>query len=272
MAQKDKTFTVGHNEFSDLTWEEFRAKYTGFKDRSNYLRSKDNTKRSVYKYQGLDIPDDVDWTTQGAVTDVKNQMECGSCWAFSTTGSVEGANAIASGTLVSLSEQMLVSCDTNDGGCNGGLMDNAFSWIEANGGLCSEDDYPYVSGSGASGTCDKTCSPVVTVTGYTDVDSGSEEALKEAVAAHPVSVAIEADQSAFQMYSGGVFSTTTCGTNLDHGVLAVGYGTMDGTPYWKVKNSWGESWGDNGYILMEYGVDMCGIALEPSYPTGVSTL
>merc|ERR1711879_578354 len=154
------------------------------------------------------------------------------------------------------------------GGCQGGLMDNAFGWIKENG-LCSEDSYPYTSGGGATGTCQKSkCSPAVTITGYTDVPAKDEDALKTAVAQQPVSVAIEADKSVFQLYRSGVLDSASCGTKLDHGVLIVGYGTESGKDYWKVKNSWGPTWGMEGYLLMSRGNNMCGIAQQPSYPTG----
>merc|ERR1711972_315432 len=146
-------------------------------------------------------------------------------------------------------------------------MDNAFKWIETNG-ICSEADYPYTSGSGTTGTCKSPkCSPVVSITGYTDVPTNDEDALKAAVSKQPVSVAIEADKSAFQLYSGGVLDNSGCGTNLDHGVLVVGYGS-DGKDYWKVKNSWGASWGEEGYIRMVRNKNMCGISQQASYPTG----
>jgi C1A family cysteine protease len=216
----------------------------------------------------------VNWVKAGAVTGVKNQGQCGSCWSFSTTGALEGAVAIATGMkdLVGLSEQQLIDCSTEQGnqGCNGGLMDDAFQYIISNGGLTTEDQYPY-SATGPN-TCNTSVSLVSTCTGFCDVQSGSEDALAAAVAVGPVSVAIEADQNCFQFYSGGVLSDPSCGTNLDHGVLAVGYGMYQSTtPYWYVKNSWGASWGMDGYVLLAKGtggVGECGIASEPSYPTG----
>jgi len=253
------------NEFADLTWEEFRVGRFGYNKKTSGFRA---NKIGVDLRGLISVPDSIDWTTKGAVTGVKNQEQCGSCWAFSTTGSTEGAVEIKSGKLTSLSEQQLVDCSGSYGnmGCGGGLMDYAFKYIIANKGLCSEASYPYTA---QDGTCQTSCTKVSTISSYKDVAQNSEDALQAAVASQPVSVAIEADQSGFQFYSSGVF-TGACGTSLDHGVLAVGYGTQSGQDYWKVKNSWGASWGTQGYILMArnfqapYG--QCGIAMEPSYP------
>jgi hypothetical protein len=263
------SYTLGVNEFADLTAEEFVSIYVGGY-RPEIKRAEIEGLRHVFdKDEALD--DAVDWVSKGAVTPVKNQGQCGSCWAFSTTGAVEGAYFTASGKLLSLSEEDLVQCDHNgDQGCNGGLMDHAFDWVKKNG-ICSEEDYPYTSGGGKRGQCrSPRCSSIVTVTGHVDVDSGDEDALKSAVAKQPVSVAIEADKSAFQLYKGGVLDSKGCGKQLDHGVLLVGYGTDAGKDYWKVKNSWGASWGEEGYIRLSRGNNMCGIAQQPSYPTGAT--
>eukprot|EP00178_Gracilaria_changii_P020956 TRINITY_DN6180_c0_g1_i1.p2 TRINITY_DN6180_c0_g1~~TRINITY_DN6180_c0_g1_i1.p2 ORF type:complete len:184 (+),score=28.55 TRINITY_DN6180_c0_g1_i1:67-552(+) len=159
-------------------------------------------------------------------------------------------------------------------GCQGGLMDQAFEYVIKHGGICSESSYPY-SATGPNQCQASSCTDVTSITGYTDVQHNDEDQLKAAVAQQPVSIAIEADQSAFQFYSGGVFNDASCGTNLDHGVLIVGYGNESGQDYWRVKNSWGASWGLNGYILMARGSGsgspgMCGLAMQPSYPTGAS--
>jgi KDEL-tailed cysteine endopeptidase len=269
---KKLSYTLGHNIFSDLTGDEFFAAKLGFN--SSFHRQRTYSQRPLHiKLPGVSLPTSVDWVASGAVTGVKNQGSCGSCWAFSTTGAIEGAYAIATGSLTSLSEEDLVQCDTTDSGCSGGLMDNAFRWVESHG-IASEAAYPYTSSSGTSGTCStsKSNSPVVTISGYTDVTSEDEDALLSAVAQQPVSVAIEADKSVFQLYSSGVFDSSSCGTSLDHGVLVVGYGTdsSEGKEYWKVKNSWGTTWGEDGYIRMVRGSNMCGVATEPSYPTGAS--
>jgi len=206
------------------------------------------------------------------VTPVKNQGDCGSCWAFSATGSIECNYAIAHGQLNSLSEQQLVDCSVSEGnlGCDGGEMDSAFKYVMKEGGLCSETEYPYTAKDGKcqSSTCGTKYDPVKS---YTDVTKQDEQALEDAAVLGCVSVAIEADQFAFQYYSSGVL-TGTCGTNLDHGVLVVGYGTESGQEYWKVKNSWGTSWGEDGYVLICKDCNQngnqgeCGINDDPSYP------
>ena len=227
----------------------------------------------MHVHKGDAPPAAVDWVTKGGVTAVKNQGRCGSCWAFSTTGSTEGAYFAATGKLVSLSEEDLVQCDTVDAGCQGGLMDNGFTFIEKNG-VAAEEAYPYISGTGIRGMCskDKESAKVVTVTGFTDVPHEDEVALLSAVAQQPVSIAIEADKSVFQMYKSGVLDNKGCGTKLDHGVLVVGYGTDNGKDYWKVKNSWGPTWGEAGYIRFIRGSNQCGIASQASYPTGAKAV
>jgi len=265
--KQEHSYTLGMNEMGDMTHAEFKATKLGYNkiDRS-YARSKN----AAGPHQHVkNAPAKVDWRNKGAVTPIKNQQQCGSCWAFSTTGSTEGAFAIATGKLISLSEQQLVDCSGSFGnqGCEGGLMDQAFEYIISVNGLTTESNYPYTA---MDGSCNSTAAAasVVTIGAYTDVTSGSESALINAVAIGPVSVAIEADQACFQFYSSGILNDPTCGTNLDHGVLAVGYDQSGG--FWIVKNSWGTSWGMNGYVEIALGMDECGINTEPSYPTGAA--
>jgi C1A family cysteine protease len=251
-------WTMGVNQFADLSPAEFKN-YLGLKPRDNsYLRSK-----NVHVLTGA-LPNDIDWVSKGAVTPVKDQAQCGSCWAFSTTGSMEGAVQVATGKLNSLSEQQLVDCAGSSGnqGCNGGLMDDAFNWIVSHEGLGSEASYPYTA---RDGTC-KDVPSVSSIKGYKDVQQGSEPSLMDALQMQPISIAIEADQSSFQMYKSGVF-TGPCGANLDHGVLLVGAGSDGGQDYWRVKNSWGSTWGDDGYIRIIRNKNMCGLANMASYPT-----
>ncbi|KAI7742593.1 hypothetical protein M8C21_011931 [Ambrosia artemisiifolia] len=239
----DHSYKLGLNKFADLSNEEYRMMYTGVKtvgDKKTLTKVKSD--RYAFK-SGDSLPEFVDWRDQGAVTAVKDQGSCGSCWAFSTTGSVEGVNKIVTGDLISVSEQELVNCDTSyNQGCNGGLMDYAFEFIIKNGGIDTEDDYPY---TGKDGKCDKNKknAKVVTIDSYEDVPVNDESSLKKAVSNQPVAVAIEAGGRDFQFYTSGIF-TGSCGTALDHGVLAAGYGTEDGKDYWLVKNSWGAEWGE----------------------------
>jgi len=265
--KQNHTYTLGMNAMGDMTLAEYKATKLGLNATANsYLRSKN----TAGPHNHVKAPASVDWRTQGAVTPIKDQGQCGSCWAFSTTGSTEGAAFIATKNkpLVSLSEQQLVDCSGAEGnqGCNGGLMDQAFQYIITNKGITTEAAYPYTAQDGTCKT--KNVPAAVTITGFTDVQQGNEAALASAVAIGPVSVAIEADQACFQFYTSGILSDPSCGTQLDHGVLAVGYGTQSGTDYWIVKNSWGTSWGMSGYVLIERGTNECGIASMNSYPTG----
>lgn len=265
---KGLSWTMGLNQFADLNGDEFAAKYVG-----GYRAASTDKNYELSHLRNVDVPTEVDWSTKGAVTPIKNQGQCGSCWAFSTTGSTEGISFISTGKLPSLSEQQLVDCSGSFGnqGCNGGLMDNAFKYIISNKGICSEESYPY---TGADGTCkSSSCTVAATITGYKDVPQDSDTAMMSAVAQQPVSVAVEADQSSFQFYTSGVLTSNACGTNLDHGVLVVGYGSEQGDDFYKVKNSWGASWGLKGYILLgrgssyNNGQGQCGVLMQPSYPT-----
>lgn len=257
----ENTMTLGVNEFADMDFAEFKAKYL---PHSFQVREAVNP----VSFEGYTAPATVDWRTKGAVTGVKNQGQCGSCWAFSTTGSTEGAWFLAGHTLVSLSEQQLVDCSRAYGnqGCNGGLMDDAFKYIIANKGITLESNYAYTA---KDGICDKTKAAQVaaTLSSFTDVAHNNPTALQTAVAQQPVSIAVEADQAAWQLYKSGTVSKS-CGTSLDHGVLIVGYDTTASPPFWIVKNSWGASWGMSGYIQIEIstGNGVCGINMQPSYP------
>ena len=264
------------NEYGDYTSEEFDTHYKGYSKPHFVGRTKSCSKytQKIMEYinnylHGTD--DELDWRTKNAVTSVKNQGQCGSCWSFSAAGAMEGAWALASGNLVDLSEQQLMDCSKSyvNFGCNGGEMDSAFEYA-IDTGMCLDSEVPYTAVSNKCTTSEQNCTKTATFSYCMDVPSENELALQSAVNLSPVSVAIEADTTVFQFYTSGVLTSEECGTNLDHGVLVVGYGSDDGQDYWIVKNSWGEDWGENGYIRIarSSSVDdmgVCGIAMMPSF-------
>jgi|Transcript_19983 cathepsin L len=276
---KESTVVLGHNSYSDMTQDEFHiffklGPHSENKPRED-LRSADTVERQTFdSVTPLTLPDYTNWVQMGGVTPVKNQGSCGSCWAFSTTGALEGAKFIKTGELVSLSEQNLLDCDHADMGCNGGLMDNAFKFDEKSGGLCSETDYPYEARQGKVCKTDCTDVPGSIVKTFIDVPPGDEKALLSAIAMQPISIAIEASGFVFQFYKTGVITDDSCGrnANIDHGVLAVGYGTDLETqsPYFLVKNSWGDTWGSDGYVKLGRGsknqFGVCAILKMASFP------
>jgi C1A family cysteine protease len=265
-----QNFTMGINQFTDLTPQEFKEQYVGgLKAEVGSYGCK------TFSSSASGAPSSLDWRTKGAVTTVKDQGQCGSCWTFSSTGAIESAWAISTGKLVDLSEQELVDCATGisygSHGCSGGQMEGAFKFVIENG-QCSASSYPYTSGTTKTGGSCQKCTSVVHLSSCSDVKPNDQVSLKAAVSQQPVAIAIEADTRYFQSYSSGVLTSSSCGTNLDHGVLIVGYGSENGQDYWLVKNSWGTSWGDSGYVKIARSSStndpgVCGIAMDPSFPT-----
>jgi len=270
-AKAENTIKLGLNEFAHMTLTEFHDYMHLGGTMPPNLRG-----NGLVHGEPKDAsanPASVDWRTTNAVTPVKNQGSCGSCWSFSAVAALEGAFNLKTNEVKIFAEQHLVSCDTVDSGCNGGWMDDAFNFVTKNGGITTTDKYPYTSGStGSTGACKTVAAsdlePRVAPKSYYDVVTKSVTALESAVAQQPVSIAIQANQASFQLYSGGVI-TANCGTRLDHGVTAVGYGT-DKTygDYWIVKNSWGSSWGESGYVrIAKSSANVCGVLSAPSYPS-----
>jgi len=253
------SFTMAINAFADQTWEEFSAKMLRYAPTPRLGNEQVHVDTGLAGKSG----DSLDWRTKGAVTSVKDQGSCGSCWSFAATGAAEAAWFFSSGSLVSLSEQQLMDCSGSTGnqGCNGGLEYWGWQWVINGNRMCTEIDYPYTA---KDGTCKTTCVGKASLSSLTHVTAKSEPALFTAIAGRPVAVGVDASD-AWQFYSKGVLDTT-CGKQLDHSVLTVGYGT-DTKDYWIVKNSWGSAWGESGYIRMVRNKDLCGIADDASYPT-----
>ena len=260
--KQNNTFTLGINKFADLTASE----YSSYLTLNAYGQT---TTCGNFHSHSLTVPTSIDWRQKGVVTDIKDQGSCGSCWAFGTAAAVESAWAIAGNPLISLSEQQLMDCSSSYGnkGCSGGLIDATLGFIVDNG-ICSLSDYPYQMQD--ENTC-KRCSVVAKISSCEDISSGNQLELKEAVSRQPVVVAVEANRRVFQFYTSGVLDSTLCGTLLDHAVVVVGYGEENGVKYWLVRNSWGTSWGDNGYLKIlrsesTNDVGICGIASVPTIP------
>ncbi|XP_075048785.1 cathepsin K-like isoform X1 [Mixophyes fleayi] len=258
------TYDLAMNRLGDMTSEEIVRTMTGLKvptqDRAMNITSEKDEELVA-------LPDSIDYRKKGYVTPVRNQGSCGSCWAFSSVGALEGQLKKTTKKIVVLSPQNLVDCVKKNDGCGGGYMTNAFEYVRDNKGIDSEAAYPYV---GEDQTCNyTTAGKAAKCKSYKEVQKGSEKALKKAVGTiGPVSVGIDASLSSFQFYSKGVYYDQNCDAEaINHAVLAVGYGAQKKSKYWIVKNSWGEEWGDKGYILMARDKDnACGISNLASYP------
>nr|GMD62605.1 senescence-specific cysteine protease SAG39-like [Ipomoea batatas] len=266
---ENNTFTLGVNEFADLTDEEFASSRMGCAMPSHYEKTP-----FMYNYTAI-VPPGINWILHGAVTRIKNQKQCGSCWAFSAAAAIEGISQIKTRRLVSLSEQQLLDCETAESnGCHGGWMSAAFKYAAKIGGLTTEKIYPYTM---KQGTCNQEKASQISakiITGYQFVPRNNEDEIVKAVANQPISVAIDALGKPFRFYKKGVFNDEGCSTRTNHGVTVVGYGELlktTGQQYWLIKNSWGAKWGDGGYIRMVRNngkpEGICGIATMASYPT-----
>jgi cysteine peptidase B len=256
--------SFGANEFADLSAEEFKIRHSSDKF---YAKAAANAKAPTALFTEAQLKataGSIDWRQKGAVVAIKDQGQCGSCWAFSTTGGIEGQWFLAGNTLTSLSEQLLVSCDTIDEGCNGGLMDNAFQWLinKHQGIVYTEASYPYVSGNGMVPKCQDTGrTNGATIIGYTDLPHDETQMATWCATNGPISIGVDA--TSWQTYRGGIM--TNCQSyQLDHGVVIVGFDDNNNPPYWILRNSWGTTWGEQGYIRVQKGSNQC---LITKYPT-----
>lgn len=264
LSRANPLATFGPGVFADMSPAEFKPYHNGEKLFAARVKE---TGRPVAQV-GEQKCRKIDWREKGAVTHVKNQGQCGSCWAFSTTGNIEGQWKLASKEhkLTPLSEQELVSCDTVDNGCNGGLMDNAFKWLldKHHGKIVTEAAFSYTSGTGFAPPCPRDIDSRAVgavITGYHDLPHVEDKIASWMCEGGPVAIAVDA--TSWQTYMGGIM-TNCISSQIDHGVLAVGFDDTYHTPYWIIKNSWGPSWGEKGYIRVQKGTNQC---LITSYPT-----
>ena len=281
---KNLTYTLGHNAFSGMSSDEF-AEHMHFGLNREFIASGSSSSLRGGFESTVSVPASVDWRTKGVVSPIQNQANAGTCYSFGTSCAVESAMAIKTGVLTKLSEQQIVDCSTikNGGpnmGVNGGQIAPTLEWIGKTGGLCTEQAYPYVSGTTTvTGTCQKTCSKVSgsAVQSVVNVKPKSDADMMTALSKTVVSIGIQANEPTFQLYKSGVF-TGACGSSLDHAVALTGYGTVNGLDYYILRNSWGQSWGQSGYMLIGKGNDPatgkpynngageCGLLMEGSYP------
>jgi len=257
-----RSFDMGLNAFAHLTAEEFAATHFGL----NMPADAHATKKNISPLPTDNLPKSVNWTSK--MNYVKSQEQCGSCWIFTVTGAIEGLYSVLKGELYDLSGQELIDCsgDYGNQGCNGGLIETSFNYTRDKGGLSLESAYPYTA---SDGQCKTGLSRYAKISSFTSLPANDANALKAAIAQQPVSVIIEADQLIFQLYQSGIINDEKCGTQIDHSAVAVGYNTEGPIPFYIVRNSWGASWGEQGYVRIAMtgdGPGICGIQMQSVYP------
>ena len=279
---KNLTYILAHNKFSGMNFNQF-TNYMNFNNNINIIRKGNpliNNKKLRQLSEDIKIFNSIDWREKNIVSPIRNQGRCGSCWAFSGISTLESAIAIKTGELYDLSEQQCVDCSTTEYGydnlgCNGGMYDVMWEYVFHNDGICLENNYPYKSGiTTQTGICHTNCTILEEskVIGYVNVHQGSDISMMRALSTQPVSIAIQAGSRAFQLYQSGIFSDFEhCGSNLDHAVVLVGYDKIGDQDYYILRNSWGEEWGENGYMRIAKGKKyepegMCGLLLDPMFP------
>ncbi|CDW72368.1 UNKNOWN [Stylonychia lemnae] len=269
----NKDYKLDTNQFADLSDEEFQKRLgfraSQFDDDEDDELFRGEEQQNVENLKADPMPQSIDWRTQGAVSAIKNQGSCGGCYAFSSADAMEGAYALKNGQLQVFSPQQIIDCSTGYGnaGCGGGLMTNSFNYLKT-AKIMTMSSYPYV---GNQQQCRYSSSKgVVGVTSFVSVTKNSPSALKQAIQVQPVSIAVAAAGSTFRLYKSGIITSSACGTSLDHAVLLVGYGSQNGQSYWIVKNSWGTTWGESGYVRIlddgKNGAGICGMLQMSSYP------